>query len=92
METDLYLKIQNKLVRGYNIQTLECTSWTTKDGESAGRVTIQYLYGQRLLLDVKPALTAENLQQILEQINTIQELGCYPQPDSTCELGITSLN
>lgn len=92
MEKDLYLQIQNTLVRGFNIQTLEYQSWTDKEGVEIGSIVIQYLYGERLRIDLKRALSPEDLQQILEVVNEIQEAGCYPQSESTCELGITSLN
>lgn len=92
METDLYLQIQNNMVRGYNIQTLEYQAWVNKQGVEVGSIVITYLYGERLRLNVNPALSTEDLQVILEKINAIQEAGCYPQSESTCELGITSLN
>ena len=92
MEENLYLKIQDNLVRGYNIQTLEYNSWVNKDGAEVGTVVITYLYGQKLRLNLKSALSVEDLNDILSNINEIQEVGCYPQGTSTCELGITSLN
>jgi hypothetical protein len=92
METDLYFQIQNHLVNGYNIQTLEHRTWVNKEGVEVGDIVITYLYGERLILPVNPALSQEDLQTILEKINTIQEAGCYPQAESNCELGIKSLN
>ena len=89
---DLYLQLQKNLVRGYNIQTLEFRTWFDADNQKKGDVVITYLCGERVKVPQDPVYTTEERQAILEKILEIQEAGCYPQSQSSCELGITSLN
>lgn len=92
METNLYLQIQNNLVRGRNIETMLFESWINKQDEPEGRVVITYLCGETVILPVGPVVTPEERTVILDTICELQEQPCYPHTETPCELGITSLN
>lgn len=92
MATDLYLQLQKNLVRGFNIQTMEFRTWLDKEDNLKGDVVITYLCGERIRVPQDPVFTPEERQVILDKILEIQEIGCYPQGQNNCELGITSLN
>ena len=92
METDLYLNLAKNLVRGFNIQTLEFRDKTDKNGNPIGDIRITYLHGEVIHVPQDHVFSYEEREQILENINKIQEVGCYPQSDKPCELGVVSLN
>lgn len=91
-EIDLYLQLQKNLIRGRNIQTMEFRSYIDKEEEEHGYIDITYLCGERITVPMDPVMTPDERQDILLKVCALQDIGCYPQAENNCDLGITKLS